>query len=500
MKKSSQKPVSRRNSIILVLTGFVLISGCSQKNSQSVQQASQSISDSLGCSDLQSKIFDSFYTLIDQDRSLPSASELKAELDKKIDELAQKAVNQSKVTQIKALKLSMHDLIDLLLSESINNPKISWKEQIQKLIEYEMEDQSNAAVVESTKNVNNKVGEIKKISQSVSASCATPTASAPHNVNPEPGSNGNSSAVKPLLMAKGLNKVFATAYQSCRVLDLPEMDRGTSNVVGITREGSHADGIGGKRFITDLKAVVNTHYYIRGIASESSCRDIKSNPLIYDYGGSPAVTSTSINFFTDAGSGTNALGVDCSAYISSGIAASGLRYKPGLENKPIFIRQNSAKFIDAEVSGFSCFENVTVSKSSSIKPGDIVGVSGHVVAVDRVGVDPFGLTLLQNESQCLTLSYKNFDIVVSQSSPSKNGIGINKYAVRDYLEESGKMRTAFVEMGKQACLAYFENKNIKPKSSSWGFLRHKGTAECLAPRVQIEGESCTQKCFLSKNN
>ena len=57
------------------------------------------------------------------------------------------------------------------------------------------------------------------------------------------------------------------------------------------------------------------------------------------------------------------------------------------------------------------------------------------------------------------------------------------------------MRTAFVEMGKQACLAYFGNKSIKPKSTNWGFLRHKGTAECLAPAVHIEGESCTQKCF-----
>lgn len=45
----------------------------------------------------------------------------------------------------------------------------------------------------------------------------------------------------------------------------------------------------------------------------------------------------------------------------------GLRDKPGLDNKPIFIRQTSSKFIDATQSG------------------DIIGVNGHVVAIDKIG-------------------------------------------------------------------------------------------------------------------
>ena len=498
---SSQKPKPRnfllsKSSIINLccsLLGVFFILSCSGQYTKSVEQASQNISDSLGCANVQSKVFDAFYYLLDQNQLIPDPQDLKFALDKNVDKLSVLKNNQLKTAQINNLKSALHDLVDLLLSESVRNPKISWKEQVQKLIEYEMEDQSNNLTIQSTRKISDKVIEIKKITKTLTTPCLDPVVS-----QPRPDGSGavdNLTSNKNLLMAGGLNKVFATAYQSCRVLDLPEMDHSTSNVQGIIRNGTHSDGIGGKRFITDLKAVQNSHYYIRGIASESSCKDVRSSPLIYDYGGSPMVTNNSINFFENAGSGTDVLGVDCSAYISSGIAASGLRYKPGLENKAIFIRQTSSKFIDATISGFSCFENVTVSKNSSIKPGDIVGVNGHVVAVDKLGSDPFGLGLLKSAAECSSLSYKNFDIVISQSSPSKNGIGINKYAAKDYLDESGKMRTAFVEMGKQACLAYFENKSIKPKSADWGFLRHKGTAECLATKVHIEGESCTQKCF-----
>jgi hypothetical protein len=323
-------------------------------------------------------------------------------------------------------------------------------------------------------------------------SCAPSTESALADVT------GGIKALPAGKMTTGINMVFSTAYQSCRVLDLPPIERSTASVVGISRVGTHTDGIGGKREVTSLSSVQKTHYYINGIATESQCFSVRNNPLIYDYGGSPAVSGTTINFQKNAGSGTGALGIDCSAYVSSAIAVAGLRYKPAADNKPIYIRQNSSKFISAAKSGFTCFDNVTVTPTSTVKAGDIVGVVGHVVAIDSVGADPFGLSLIKTEAGCSSISYKNFDMTVTQSSPSKNGIGLNKYLLKDYLIESGdsgKMTVAFVGMAKQACLAKFQNKSLKPASSAWGFLRHKGTAACLAPRVSMVGESCTQKCF-----
>lgn len=467
--------------------------GCAPSHVDSIQNASQNISDSLGCTDVQSKVFDSFYEMMDKDQFIPNSEEMKASVDKKIDKLvANKKLSSSDLEKIATLKKHLHSLIEEMLSEAKSNPSITWKEQIQKLIEYEMEDQSSAAIIQSTQKIKVAAANVKSLSQSLSMECNN------QNNQPNPPAPGPSVTGTSGKMSQGINMVISTAYQSCRVLDLPPIDRSTASVVGVTRVGTHSDGVGGKREITDLKSVQNTHYYIKGIATESQCAAVRNNPLIYDYGGSPAVSKNTISFQTDAGSGTKVLGVDCSAYVSSAIAVAGLRYKPGVDNKPIFIRQTAVKFVDAASSGFSCFDNVTVTPTSTVKAGDIIGVHGHVVAIDKVGADPFGLALIKSEAGCSSIDYKNFDMTITQSSPSKNGIGINKYVLKDYLLESGstgKMTVAFVGMAKQACLAKFQNKSIKPKDSAWGFLRHKGTPECLAPRVSMVGESCTQKCF-----
>lgn len=475
--------------IVVFLGAALALASCAPHQSQSVTQASQNISKSLGCSDMKSLVFDSFYEMIDQGQSVPLAADMKEGLQKEMDLLkSEKNLSVEESKTVDQITSELFKVIDLMLEQTPDMTSASWKEQIQKIIEYEMQDQSSEKVIDSQVKINRALDRVHTLSDAAALACNM-------TYSPSKAGQSNLPIEASASLTTGINRVFATAYQSCRVLDLPPMDGNTPDVVGITRTGTHSDGIGGKREVTDLKSVQKTHYYIRGIATESSCFKVAGNPLIYDYGGSPAISGTTLNFFKNAGSGTNALGVDCSAFVSSAIAVVGMRYKPNLDNKPIYTRQTSSKFIDAAKSGFTCFDNVTVTPKQSIAAGDILGVNGHVVIVDRVGKDPFGLAAIKKESDCSNLNYKNFDIVVAQSSPSKNGIGLNKYDVRNYLDETSKIRTAFVEMGKQACLAQFQQKNIKPKSADWGFLRHKGTAACLAPRVSLEGESCAKSCF-----
>ena len=85
MKKSSQKAVASKSSLnqSLILTlscslisSFFLLS-CSGSYTKAVDQASQSITDSLGCANVQSKVFDAFYSMIDQDQLIPQAADLK---------------------------------------------------------------------------------------------------------------------------------------------------------------------------------------------------------------------------------------------------------------------------------------------------------------------------------------------------------------------------------------------------------------------------------------
>lgn len=476
--------------IVCVAVAALLVS-CAPHNSASVDQASQNLTQALGCGDMKSFVFDAFYEMIDQSQSVPTPQTMKDSLYAEMEQMkVDRNLTAPEASILNKITLEFFNVIDLMLTQTPDMTAASWKEQIQKMIEYEMQDQSSAETLTTQKQIFDALDRVSALAAQTSVNCSmsyAPTKTGPAPTPTEVAQTG---------LTKGINRIFATAYQSCRVLDLPAMDKATSDVDGITRLAqTHPDGIGGKRVISDLKSVQNTHYYIKGTATESSCARVADNPLIYDYGGSPAISGMTLNYFKNAGSGTEALGVDCSAFVSSAIAVVGMRYKPGLENKPVYTRQSSSKFIDAVKSGFTCFDNVTVNANQSVKAGDIVGVSGHVVIVDRIGADPFGLSMIKKESECSTLEYKNFNMDVAQSSPSKDGIGLNKFKLSDYLDETSKMRTAFVEMGKQACLAKFKNISIKPSSSAWGFLRHKGTSECLAPRVSLTGETCAQRCF-----
>lgn len=478
---TSLKSRKKKMRFLLLIFTFA-ISSCGFQNKQALEKAASEISDNLGCKNSKSQVFDAFYNLVDGQKSLPRAEELKEILGQKIED-SYGALDTRQGLQVQQLKNELNKIVDTMLSASIRNPKINWQEQIQEIIKYEMGDQTTK---KNESQLALSFANIKKLEQNLMLSCSQGEVAPPKDIILLPEN---------AKMIKGLSMVFATAYQSCSVLQLPEMNRQTPDTQGISVIGKHPDGVGSRREVTNLSDLQSTHYYIRTLASESNCRSVKNSPLIYDYGGQPKLAKNEINFFENSGSGTKALGIDCSAFVSSAVAVAGLRYKPGLPNKTIYIRQASSQFIDANQSGFTCFQNIEVTPQESVKVGDIVAVKGHVVVIDTVGSDPFGLEKISSQDLCNKIDYKNFDMVISQSSPSKNGIGINRYVVKDYLAEAEKMKNAFVEMARSACLAKFQKRSIKPASTDWGFIRHKGTPECFDRRVMMTGEECTQKCF-----
>ncbi len=463
------------------------------KNTSMMTQSSITATESVGCDNFKSKVFDSMYAYLDQEKIAPDLSDLKRELSIQIDLLTQnqKITDSEKISEFKK---EFYTIFDLLIIESKQIKNIqSTKEHLQTLIELEMQDSSVNKNIQLNSKISKQFSKVTALSNDLNIQCQNhvPVSAAAPIANPVDAQSR---------MIAGQNNVFSTAYQSCQTLQIPEVSSTTPDVVGIQRVGTHADGIGGVREVSDLKSVQNTHPYIKVAAGlQNGCFNVRSNPLIYDYGGEPSITNNTINFFKNVGSGSGALGVDCSAYVSSAIAASGFRYKPGIDNKAIYIRQNSQKFIDAKTSGFLCFNNITMNHSETIKPGDIAGVRGHVIMIDKVGADPFGIKKLSNATQCANIDISGFDFTISQSSPSKNGIGINKFIARDYLAEqgaTGKMRILFNEMAKSACNAYFKNTSVKPSNADWGIIRHNGKAECLAPRIQMTNQSCVRQCQL----
>lgn len=97
--------------------------------------------------------------------------------------------------------------------------------------------------------------------------------------------------------------------------------------------------------------------------------------------------------------------------------------------------------------------------------------------------------------QCDSITAADFDFVISQSSNSKEGIGINKFEARDYLPTSEKMHAGFLKYAKDACRARLSGKDQQMQATNFQIIRHKMTSECkTSTAISLAGESCIAQC------
>lgn len=295
----------------------------------------------------------------------------------------------------------------------------------------------------------------------------------------------------------GAEKILAVAYQSCEALRRPAMVSETPVTEGIAIVGTAPDGVGKKRVIRDLPALLRSNYYLQDFDSSTQCKDIRQSPLIYDYGGKPS-TPTSRNIldvFTNAGNGTGVLGVDCSGYVFSAIATAGLKLDPNRKLKPVLVHGiNAVLYKEPEQNGMPCLTKIAVGIEGTLRAGDIVAKTGHVLIIDSVGVDPLGIKKALTIEQCNQITSSSFDFIVAQSSPSKNGIGINKFVGKDYLGESPTMKVGLEKYARTACKAKLKGENILLSGQDIQVVRHKLTAECMDDPIPLVGEACVAGC------
>ena len=298
----------------------------------------------------------------------------------------------------------------------------------------------------------------------------------------------------------GARKTITTAYQSCETLELDPLSDSIDDVQGIAITGRHPSG-GNVREIKSLSSVQKTHYYLNRTRQQTGagCFNVYGSPLIYDFGGKPKASAsapTHLNLFANAGSGSKALGVDCSGYIFTALAVAGLKLDPSTELKAVQVGNIPARRYMKPSDGMRCFEAPKMSATLSIHAGDIAATSGHIVMVDEVGDDPFGLARAHSASDCTTskLSVDGFDFVLSQSSPTKSGIGIDRIRARDYLPEASTFKEGFQKAAVAACKAKFGAAPAAPGSSSMALVRHKKTAACTTKPFTLENESCLYTC------
>ncbi len=505
---------------ILFLFG---LSACAPQDHEAINKIATNTTQDISCksSELESRLWDGLKEYLIQEEKVLSADSLKEVFHQRFRELQAKNP-QTSLVQFRDLQNKMDNLIDTLLGEAPQGERATSSSELLILLSaMDVGDQSTPFRAYIQPKVRQQLSDLQLVIQKMNLGCENSDSSnnqtnaseemdpiAPVEVPPQESALAardfeyhKRQALKAgfTLASFGAQWTLATAYQSCQATILPSMNSQTPSVEGIEEVGRHPDGVGKKRKIASLSDVVRTHYYVRDNSRYSQgCFDLRTSPLIYDYGGKPyatTATSSPIDLFKNNGDGTSVLGIDCSGYVFTAMASSGLRLKKGRALKASDSwAWGSSSYVEPQNNGLTCLNKVSVTPTASLKSGDIVAVYGHVVIIERAGKDPFGLSRAQTVEDCSSLKASGFDFTVAQSSPSKSAIGINFYEARDYLPTSAKMKSSLEKYAYYACLAKFNNKTYTPNLGTSSVVRHSGTESCMAPRVSLSRESCVASC------
>ena len=290
----------------------------------------------------------------------------------------------------------------------------------------------------------------------------------------------------------GAKKVMSTVYQSCDVVTAKTISmEDTLNIKGVSIIQKHSQG-GWNRKIIDKQKLFNSHFYLK--YSSNLCHNVTASPVIYDFGGKPSFYSSpfsTLDFFTNQGSGSAYLGIDCSGFVFSALASSGLRLKP---NQPIQLSDvlniGAANF---KTSGkFKCLETIDTSHDIPFQEGDIIASKNHVLIVDTIfNNDPFGLKSITNSESCNSLDPKNFNFIVIQSSPT---IGINRMHAREFDSNNyyTNIEVGLKKLAEFLCFKKFQKKS--KKFSEVSVIRHKQTEECIEKEIYLQNQECLKYC------
>lgn len=458
---------------------FLSLVACSRSFESLQPKADEAVS-RWACSDLQSSLFDVAYAALIDLKIVPTKTDFVQLFDRNLAERPTVDFNREE------FKKNIGDFYEIILNQTHDSVPM----MLQKIAAAELgsqEDEQAREVQKDLARLKQRWSEVVIANQGQCASLSKKTL-----IKKESFKNS---------VTYGALKTFATAYQSCEVISKPAMVFETPGVKGIAIIGTSPDGAGRKRIIADLPALLLSDYYLQDFSLKPQCRDVRKSPLIYDYGGKPDTPTSQnvLDLFTNSGSGTAALGIDCSAYVFTVIASAGLKLDPERKLKPVLVHGiNAVLYKEPQQNGMPCLEKIRVGENGTLKAGDIAAKVGHVLILDSVGADPLGIGKATTVDQCNRLTSDGFDFVVVQSSPAKNGIGLNKFVGKDYMLESPAMKSGFEKYAREACKARLKGQDVLISGQEVQLVRHKLTAECIDEPVQLVGEVCVQECAALK--
>ncbi len=494
--------------LILGAMGFTL-TACGGAGKPAQQMAASSV-DYLGCKTSQSEMWSSLHRIAEEGGAYPAGKEVREALleagkKRNLSGLAYEAY-------VDAFAANYQLTIDGIKEKFAPQDLASWKKA---LAELEVGVTVTSVHEELQSKLQPSLTKLDEAEKQLKQECNPPVTGTDPVTQPTP--NPGTPVTEPIVEEKGTiweqlklegpevygaRRALASAYQSCDVLSLPAMTSATPSVSGITVLAEPHPAGGRKRIYGNVANINSSHYYIKNNRlAKNTCFEVRKSPMIYDFGGKPATSasqSKKLNFFKSAGTGTSALGIDCSAYVFSSLAVAGLKMDPDPKKvlKADLVHGiGSRAFKEPQSNGLRCLQKIKVSKTTSIKAGDVVAINGHVVMIDHVGSDPFGLGKIKSIADCTSanLPSSDFDFVIAQSSPSKSGIGINRYQARDYLKESSTYKTGLTNYAVAACKAKFGT-TVAIDTTNLSVTRHKKTPECMAEALVIDKQDCVDSC------
>lgn len=494
--------------LILSVSVLVFVS-CAPPTKLSVRQLANKIVEAPACDNYKEKVFDELYSQLSHDGTLPDDKELEQSLlEKKSELITQSHLTEDQAEELTSATLQLYKLIKTKGDEVYADVEDS--SPVKRLALLEVEDPFVAEGVILQNKIHKQFVKLNSIAKKLALNCTSeknPTQPVDPTPVANPGEITNENLLLPELKKQlvpivySATKIIGVAYQSCEAMKYRAIASEDNSVEGIKITGKHSDGVGSKRIISDINAFLKTNFYLRKYERPSTiCHDVKKDPLIYDYGGKPYTNDGELNLFKNAGSGTSVLGMDCSGYVFTALANAGLKLQSGTALRAQqATAYGSGSYKDPVKAKLDCLDTATFNSSLNLKEGDIGAVNGHVFIFGHVGEDPFGIKKFRSSTECSAskISSRDFDFEIYQSSPSKNGIGINRQRGADYLETNSNIQNAIVDYAVQACKAQFSSAKVKPKNSYLSIVRHKGTPQCLsATVVPVAKEACITECKL----
>jgi hypothetical protein len=477
-----------------VYSGFVVLSACGAPG-KAARVTALSAVQNVGCKAAQSEMWNSLYGIAEEGAAFPSARVLRAELVQAGNESG--LSGDAFARYVDAFVSNYSITIEGIQAKFDPQDSGAWKKA---LAEMEIGIRVTDLHAELNDQITASLNKLDAAEAALGTTCKNPGGPPPPPPPPPGGSVWDQLQKTVTPEIYGARKVLAVAYQSCDVLALPPMTAATPNVQGITSIGVRSDG-GQIREISSVSQLNATDYYYHGqTLAASTCFDVHSDPLIYNFGGKPFTTvkdETKLDLFTRVTTGGPSLGIDCSGFVASALALGGLKTDPKNVLKADLIGGiPSVAFMEPQNNHLSCLQKIAVDARTSILPGDIAAINGNVIMIDSIGDDPLAIGKISSLAGCTSanINPSNFNFNITQSAPVKSGIGINRIKGADYMPESATIRNGFIAYAVAACRAKFGG-DATVSSPNLSLVRHLKTPECLAPRpLVMSHEDCVASC------